>query len=269
MGKKYGNWQIIKSLPEGGQAHTHLVKNPDGEFAVLKVIKNPKRAWRYERELKALRQLSSPVIPRLIEFGERDGKPWLILENCGNSLEDKLEEAETITLLCWFKDVALALRDAHANNVIHRDVKPNNVVISPDGSKAALVDFGICRLIELKDSRTIAEALGNAAFAAPECFLGNFDSPEPPCDIYSAGKLLFWMLSRGHYINREQLENVREKIDVNFHPLRNRIFSIISACVKALPDERITADELYARMSRLVEYAQITLYPFRGYAPWA
>jgi len=259
MGKKYGDWRIIEPLKEGGQAYAYRVMGLNGKEAVLKVIKNPNRSLRYMRELEAYRRLRSPTIPRLIDSGEMNGKLWLVVENCGNSLVDEIEGATTITLLKWFKDVVKALCDAHAENIVHRDVKPNNVVVGSINNTASLVDFGICTLIDLDDACTSVEAFGNAAFAAPECFLGEADNPGPPCDVYSAGKLLYWMLSNRCNINREQVENAYQNINVPTQPLRSRIFSIIAACVKETPSQRITADELHDRMLRVVEYAQEVL----------
>jgi serine/threonine protein kinase len=70
MAKSYGQWSTIESLSEGGQAWTHRVQHEDGRKAVIKVIKNPKRNWRFEREVIALQLLDSSAVPKFLDFGE-------------------------------------------------------------------------------------------------------------------------------------------------------------------------------------------------------
>lgn len=144
--KKYGDWQVLKSLGEGGQAWTYCVQHKDGQEAVLKLVKNPKREWRFNREVTALKRLKSPNIPGFLDSGESNGRPWVVTENCGQSLLQFISEARLIHRISWFRDIVLATRDAHQSEIIHRDIKPNNIVISIDKSRAYLIDFGICAI---------------------------------------------------------------------------------------------------------------------------
>lgn len=253
--KKHGNWEVLGSLGEGGQAWTYSVRHQDGREAVLKLVKNPKREWRFTREIMALKRLQSPAVPRFLESGESDGRPWVVTENCGQPLLKVINQSTLIHRLSWFRDIVLATRDAHQAEVTHRDIKPNNVVISEDGSAAYLIDFGICAISDYDSSLTTLEAFGNAAYAAPECALGYPGRPEKSSDIYSLGKVLYWLMSDGKSIFREkthQLEGTLLPMSAN---IETRVLSIIRECVIESPD-RPTAERLVLRAENLLKYTE-------------
>ena len=190
MAQRYGLWEIVTSLGEGGQGYTYRVTGPNNQRGVLKRLKNPKRGWRFQREIDALRQLQSKRIPRLLDNGADEKHVWIITEDCGESLPKCMERNPPFEMLvAGFCDIVQAVCDAHRAGIIHRDIKPNNIVINDDFSTAFLVDFGICQITDSGPPWTTSEeAFGNAAFAAPECFLGSVELPGPPCDVYSLGK---------------------------------------------------------------------------------
>ena len=254
--KRYGNWQVLSSLGEGGQAWTYCVRHQNGREAVLKLVKNPKREWRFKREVMALNLLQSPNIPTFVEYGESEGRPWIVTENCGQPLLKMISEATSLQRLSWFCDIVLATRDAHQSEIIHRDIKPNNVVISVDKSTAYLIDFGICAIADSDSSLTTLEALGNAAFAAPECALGYPGKPKKASDIYSLGKVFYWLMSDGKPIFREdthELEGTLIHLSTN---IETRVLSIIRACIKESPQFRPTAEELLTRAQNLLIYSK-------------
>lgn len=253
--KRYGDWQILSGIAEGGQAWAHSVLHKDGREGILKVIKNPKREWRFDREVLALKSLKSTAVPKLLDYGESNGRPWLVTENCGRELVKVIKEASLLRRLLWFRDIVLATSDAHHADITHRDIKPNNVVISLDGASAYLIDFGICAISDANSSVTTVEALGNAAFAAPECSLGHPERPDKPCDIYSLGKVLYWLTSDGKSVFREDTEPLQGTLTPLSRGIETRILSIIRDCVKESSSERLTADELLSRSQNLLDYA--------------
>jgi serine/threonine protein kinase len=105
--------------------------------------------------------------------------------------------------------VVTAVSEAHSIGVVHRDIKPNNIVISEDEATVYLIDFGICQYIEgnLTKLTLVDEPFGNPAFAAPECFLGTNIEPGPTSDVYSLGKLIYWMISGKRHIAREDISD--------------------------------------------------------------
>jgi serine/threonine protein kinase len=257
MGKRYGDWEVVRNVAEGGQALTFLVRHKSGNEAVLKRLKNPKRKWRFDREIEALLQLSSPAIPRLLDFGETNGTAWLVTDLCGNPLLRVIQEVSLTVRLRWFRDAALAVRDAHLAGIAHRDIKPDNLVISPDFARAFLVDFGICALSDPGPPYTTVEAFGNAAFAAPECFLGHPGDAGESADVYSLGKTLYWIASGGRAIFREVTRDLEGTLMVGPVGVQERILSIVRACVREEPIQRISSEEILKRAESLLEYAEV------------
>jgi serine/threonine protein kinase len=245
--KEYGGrWRVVRSLGEGGQAHTFIVRDltTGSEDWVLKRLKNHERLGRFQREVSALQRLNSPRIPAIEDYSV-DDPPFVVSRNAGVSLT-KLEigSMPITTRLGLFRDVVEAIRDAHREQVIHRDVKPDNVVLGDDG--AFVIDFGICQVIDDRLMLTsVDEAFGNAAFAAPECGLGSGVDCAAPSDVYSLGKLLYWLASDRHFILREQVDQAAEAAVQDEDPwIRLYIASLVRHCVIEDPSQRWTAQQL-------------------------
>lgn len=210
-GKTYGErWQVVRSLGEGGQAHTFLVRDlgsGNRGLFVLKRLKNPRRLGRFTQEIEALRALDSERLARVVDFRPDASPAYFVTEYRGRDLTrwvmgNPLNIAERLRI---FRDIVEGVAAAHSRGITHRDIKPNNVVVDDDG-RACVIDFGICQIID--DDlvlTTTDEAFGNAAFAAPECFLGSDQPITTRSDVYSLGKLLLWLTTNGMHMNREEL----------------------------------------------------------------
>ena len=140
---------------------------------MLKRLKNPKRLGRFTQEIEALNSLDSERVSRVVDFCADSDPAYFVTPYRGLDLSTslKVKPLNLMDRLGVFRDVVAGVAAAHGVGVIHRDIKPNNVVIDDD-SRACVIDFGICQMIN--DDlvlTTTDEAFGNAAFAAPECFL--------------------------------------------------------------------------------------------------
>ena len=209
--KTYGDrWQVVRSLGEGGQAHTFLVRDLDSgnpELFVLKRLKDPRRLGRFAQEIEALRALDSERLARVVDFRPDALPAYFVTEYRGRDLtrwvmDNPLNIAERLAI---FRDIVEGVAAAHSRGITHRDIKPNNIVVGDDG-RACVIDFGICQIID--DDlvlTTTDEAFGNAAFAAPECFLGSDQPISAKSDVYSLGKLLLWLTTNGKHMHREDL----------------------------------------------------------------
>jgi eukaryotic-like serine/threonine-protein kinase len=151
---------------------------------------------RFEREARAVAALSHQNICRLYDYGEFDGRAYIVLELlAGGSLEDRLASGRALPdndVARIAQELACALAYAHGQGVVHRDVKPANVLFDEDG-QAKLTDFGIARLT---DASTLTEAgtiLGTAAYFSPEQARG--EAVGPATDVYAFGVILYRMLT--------------------------------------------------------------------------
>jgi serine/threonine protein kinase len=167
-----------------------------GRRVVLKLLGRGADEERFRREAQAAAGLAHPNICRLFDFGETDGRLFIVFELLrGGSLEDRLEagrplpDAETARIA---GEVAAALGYAHAQGVVHRDVKAANVLFDEEGT-AKLADFGIARITGEPTLTEAGTVVGTAAYISPEQATG--DAVGPATDVYSFGVLLYRMLT--------------------------------------------------------------------------
>ena len=152
---------------------------------------------RMEREARAVARLQHPNVVAVYDHGEDDGgTPFLVMEWIeGRSLKDVVadgplpeQEARRITL-----QLLAALEHAHEHGIVHRDIKPQNVLITPDGT-AKLTDFGIARSIDATHGLTMAgQIVGTAAYLSPEQAKGQ--PVTAASDVYSVGAMLFELIT--------------------------------------------------------------------------
>lgn len=188
LGDYIDGYKVQRRLGEGVSGVVYRVTSPGGEHLALKLLKiNEELRPRWRREMVALLSLRHDNIPYLADFGEYRGMPYLCLELVeGRSL---CQMPGDLNLLRQLVDV---LRYAHSQGILHRDLKPGNVMVTPDGT-VKLSDFGLARA---QDSTTLtAEGtlIGTPSYTAPEIFSGAAASPAS--DLYSLGCLAFEMLT--------------------------------------------------------------------------
>ncbi|MBC8058417.1 MAG: serine/threonine protein kinase, partial [Rhizobiales bacterium] len=211
-GSRIGPYKLLRKLGSGGMAEVWLAQRDDGAFQRQVAIKLLFRhagsngrdtfAQRFDRERDILASLNHPHIAGLHDAGVTpSGQPWLALEYV---------EGQTLTDWCdarylgveprvrLFRQVLLAVQHAHANLVIHRDLKPGNILVTAQG-EVRLLDFGIAKLMEPEGAASIETELTRMAgrpmtpqYAAPEQLLGQ--PLTTACDVYSLGVVLYELL---------------------------------------------------------------------------
>jgi serine/threonine protein kinase len=205
-GKSLGRYHILEQLGEGGMATVYKARDTRLERDVaLKLIRVDQFApammshilARFEREAKSLARLSHNSIVRVYDYGENDGAPYLVLEFCGGGdLKQRLRSQpmdwrEAIGLIL---PVARALRYSHHQGVIHRDVKPSNIMFNSSG-EPMLSDFGIAKMLETDEAATLTGTgvgMGTPGYMAPEQWTGE---TSPASDQYGLGVVLYELLT--------------------------------------------------------------------------
>jgi eukaryotic-like serine/threonine-protein kinase len=199
-----GNYDLLEKIAEGGMGAVYRGRNRlTGETVAVKVMPahvaaNPVLLKRFEQEFRAASRLDHPNIVRALDFGDTGSCPYLVMEfvegeSLGQKLmrEGRMPEAEAIRIIA---QVAQGLHRAHKQNLVHRDVKPDNILIRSDGV-AKLADLGLVKEVEtdLNLTRT-GRGLGTPHFMAPEQFR-NAKGAGVRCDIYSLGATLYMMVT--------------------------------------------------------------------------
>jgi len=192
---------------------------------------------RFRREARAVAQLSHPHIVGVIDAGEDENRPYIVFEYVeGETLKDRIRRLGRLPVdesLAYAIEIARALGCAHQHEIVHRDVKPQNVLLDPEGS-AKVTDFGIAR--SLRDDGLTADGrvLGTTDYVSPEQALGH--DVDGQSDIYSLGVVLYEMLTG----------------DVPFHG-ENQISVAMKHVREDLPDIQAVRPEVSATTAAVLD----------------
>ena len=150
---------------------------------------------RFRQEARAVAKLSHPNVVAVIDAGEDGGHPYIVFEYVeGETLKQRINRVGALDpqeALAYAIEIARGLTVAHARNMVHRDIKPQNVLIDAEG-RAKLTDFGISRQLEQDGMTATGRVLGTTDYVAPEQAMGH--AVDPRSDIYSLGVVLYEML---------------------------------------------------------------------------
>lgn len=210
-GERFGPWRIADEIGRGGMALVYLAERADGAYRQQVAIKLLNRAGgsesveqRFERERSLLARLEHPNIARLLDGGTTgDGRSYIVMEYVEGEPIDHYCDARNLSIesrLNIFLAVCNAVQFAHRQLIVHRDIKPNNILVTAEGIPK-LLDFGIAKLLEadpdLGDlTRTgLGDRILTPQYASPEQVLG--EPVSIATDVHALGLLLYELLS-GH-----------------------------------------------------------------------
>lgn len=207
VGKNIGKYQVLSRAGKGGMAVVYKARLPGQKQPVaVKVIQTEhlpqsgvaRALKRFEREARALGRLDHPNIVKILDYGEHEGKPFLVMPYLtGGTLKEKIngQPMPWLEAIRLALPVARALVYAHGRHMIHRDVKPANILLDED-SQPLLSDFGIAKILDeevtmdLTDSRA---TVGTPEYMAPEQVTSK--TVDARADIYSLGVVLYEMIT--------------------------------------------------------------------------
>ena len=197
-----GRYRLESKLGSGGMSTVYLARDETLQrWVAVKVMHRemsdqPDQLERFRREARAVAQLSHPNVVAVIDAGEDGGHPYIVFEHVeGETLKqriDRLGRLPIVEAAAYGIEVGRGLAAAHGQRLIHRDVKPQNVLIDPEG-RAKVTDFGIARSLESDGLTKTGRVLGTTDYVAPEQAMGQ--AVDARCDVYSLGVLLYEMLT--------------------------------------------------------------------------
>lgn len=236
-------WVIEEHLGEGGQGWTYKVRRSgpkENQLYVLKRLKNKDRLQRFRSEIAVLTKLHHPGILRIIETAEESEEPFFVSEFCeGPDLgKANLAAMDLLARLRVFRQVCDAVAVAHKANILHRDLKPSNIFLRNDGS-AVVGDWGLC--IDLNDAQEratqTAEAIGARMYIAPEVEMGRAEEPIASSDVYSLGKVLYFILS-SRTLLREDYAEPNFELRKDGEPGMYFVYELFDKMLKKNPEDR-------------------------------
>ncbi len=267
------NYELVGELGRGGMGIVYLAKHTKLDRKVAIKTLSPERASRenslrrFEREAKTFAQIRHPNIAQLFEFEDAGPLQYLALEYIdGYDLESerrkgrKWKPAEAARII---GTVAGALDYTHEKGILHRDIKPGNVLIERETNRVVLTDFGLAK--GRKDETLTASgfAVGTPAYMAPEQISDQFNvRPDGRSDIFSLGTVLYEMLTAKHpFLGADDLKTMRSIVHDAPTPVHEvepsvpeSLSLIVSAMLQKHPDKRFATAKQAQEM--LLEFSQ-------------
>ncbi len=230
IGQQLGNYRLLRLLGQGGFADVYL-----GEHLYLKTLAAIKvlhthlaseDSERFVNEARTIARLTHPNIVRVLDFGIEDRIPFLVMEHAPyGTLRDRYPTGirlPLVEIMPYAVHVATALQYAHSNKLIHRDVKPENMLINPNRD-IWLSDFGMALITQSSHYQSTQEVVGTVAYMAPEQLQGK---PQPASDQYALGIVIYEWLSGERPFHGSFTEIASQHVLASPPPLYGRVQGI-------------------------------------------
>ncbi|HTW12291.1 MAG TPA: protein kinase, partial [Solirubrobacteraceae bacterium] len=240
-----GRYRLEEQIGSGGMSTVYRAVDETLQRSVAVKVMNREVASeseqleRFRREARAVAQISHPNVVGVIDAGDDDGRPYIVFEYVeGETLKQRIRRLGRLPVpeaVAYAIEIARALGAAHARHIVHRDVKPQNVLIDDQGT-AKVTDFGIARSLEEQGLTDDGRVLGTTDYVSPEQALGKAVTCQS--DLYSLGIVLYEMLTG------ELPYSAETQVAVAMKHVREE-----------LPDVRVKRPEVSAALAAIVETA--------------
>jgi len=267
--KTWGRFQLVELLGTGGMGDVYKAYDPNlGRYIALKILRHeePETLNRFLREARAQAKVEHPHICKIYESGEYSGHPYIAMQYIDGKnlkeLDPKLTLEEKLGII---KEVALGLQAAHRQGLIHRDVKPTNIMVTQteEGNwKPFIMDFGIAREQEASGLTSTGMVVGTPFYMSPEHAKGKVINLDRRSDIYSLGITLYELLTGiVPFQGDTPVEVLIKVIDKDPPPIRKiyprvpvDIETIVMKCLEKDPNRRYgSAKDLAEDIQRYLE----------------
>ena len=223
-----GNYNLIEKIAEGSMGTVYKARHWEThQLVAIKILsrdiaKNPIFLKRFEQEFRVAAKLDHPNIVKVIEYSGMGDAPYIVMELVeGGSLGDQLEKSGAMTeeeAVRVIVATAQGIHYAHRQGLIHRDIKPDNILVTPDG-KVKVTDLGLAKDQDANvDLTRTGRGLGTPTFMAPEQFR-NAKNASIRCDVYSLGATLYQM------VTGEYPFGIADPVQAMMRKLRNELTS--------------------------------------------
>lgn len=266
VGQRLGPWTIVRLIGGGGMGAVYEAVRADAEYSQRVAIKLVQRGLgseitfaRFRRERQILASLDHPGIATLLDGGVApDGRPFLVMEYVAGEPITTWCDSQNLPVaarLDLFRQVCKAVRYAHLNLVLHRDLKPGNILVTSDGA-VKLLDFGIAKLLdeEADDAAPLTRVGARALtpeYASPEQIAG--ESLTTASDIYSLGVVLFELLAgrRPHATSGQALADLEHEILKGIPPRPSTLVTNAAAVLRGEREESRLAQRLRGDLDQI------------------
>jgi hypothetical protein len=274
--ERYGKWIVDRTLGGGGQGKTFLVyeesKRDGPKFALkaLRKFKSEKAKKRFKREAEIGHRFSHRNIVGTVDRELESNRPYIVTEYCEGGDLGHLEFSQYSILdrLRLIEAICNGVAHAHSQNVTHRDLKPANIFLRADGTPA-VGDWGICFLDTEDRLTSIGEMVGPRLFAAPEFEDGRSDEVGPWSDVYSLGKIIYWLFGSKRIFNREKhREPAWDLTRVHNEPPYFFLNELFDKSIVFEPPKRLrNAEEVAQQVGSIIRRIEMNAHPVSLEAP--
>jgi eukaryotic-like serine/threonine-protein kinase len=196
-----GKYQVVERVGQGGMGTLYLARDPAlDRLVAIKVLSadytNDELRARFSREARSVSRLSHPNIVTIFEYGDFAGQPYIAMEYiAGESVAELISRRAPVPLhskLQMMEDLCAGMAYAHRAKIVHRDIKPPNLMISAGSGRIKILDFGIARSLESGSTRT-TQVLGTPSYMSPEQAKGQ--SVDYRGDVFAIGAVFYELLA--------------------------------------------------------------------------
>lgn len=269
-GQVYGNrYELVSRIAIGGMGEVWQASDTViGRTVAIKILKDeylgdPGFRERFRAEARHAALVNHDGIANVFDYGEEDGKAYLVMEMVpGEALSTILERERVLPpekVLSVVSQTALALHQAHQAGLVHRDVKPGNLLITPDG-EVKITDFGIARLADQVPLTATGQVMGTVQYLAPEQASGKPASPAT--DIYSLGIVAYEALAgrrpfRGESQVSIAMAHIKEAPPELPVTIPEEVRTLVMSCLAKKPEGRPHTAEDLAKAAKAIQAGNI------------